>query len=108
MSVLQQHAAFFDFDDNGIVYPWETYTGKFHLYQQLLQYYLCNFSIFTFHFLCFLLFNSLNLFLQGLRAIGFNIISSLIMAIVINGGLSYPTQPVSHDHILYSKSICGS
>ncbi|WVY97909.1 hypothetical protein V8G54_030060 [Vigna mungo] len=80
LSVLQQHVAFFDQDGNGIIYPWETYKGKSFDFQQGPHYHR---PYLKFFYLC----------LSGMRSLGFNIVASAIMAILINIGLSYPTHP---------------
>ncbi|KAK7824880.1 peroxygenase, partial [Quercus suber] len=99
---LPKPSAFFDIDDNGICYPWETYTAnKFHMPQQPDFYHyitiikhpcsplycsnLTNFPLFFW-------LSSLP-FYKDLPAIGFNVFASLFITTVINGMLSYPTLP---------------
>ncbi|KAF7808629.1 putative peroxygenase 4 [Senna tora] len=72
---LQKHVAFFDRNQDGIVYPWETFQGYY-----LFIYLLINFP---FNFLACLWF----------RAIGAGIPLSTSAALLINLALSQKTRP---------------
>ncbi|KAF7132282.1 hypothetical protein RHSIM_Rhsim09G0133500 [Rhododendron simsii] len=87
MSVLQQHVAFFDQDNDGIIYPWDTYKAL----------HIKDLSIFNVYstaavFWLFSAYNRSNMS-SGSRAIGFNAIASFFMAILIHGAMSYVTLP---------------
>ena len=83
MSVLQQHVAFFDQDNNGIVYPWETYTGK-HQTKTPSRMFDLN-----------IIYETMLSTLSGLRAIGFNVLVSLVLGLGFNLVFSYVSLPVS-------------
>ncbi|OEL27268.1 Peroxygenase [Dichanthelium oligosanthes] len=80
LSVLQQHAAFFDRNGDGIIYPWETFQGG-----MIRQAYQVDSAVVRVMFVprCF----------PGLQAIGCGLPVSFMGSILINLVLSYPTQP---------------
>jgi peroxygenase len=91
MSVLQQHVAFFDRDNDGIIYPWETYSGisrPAHLSWFSPRTNLCLTSILFFAY-------DVPPINQGCRAVGFNVLMSAFIGLLVNLVMSYPTLPVS-------------
>lgn len=89
MSVLQQHAAFFDQNKDGIIYPLESYRG--------IKIGFWNLGSFGFFRLCHIYIYIILTFIRiaGFRAIGFNVVFSFLLMIFVHGVMSYVTLPVS-------------
>lgn len=96
LSVLQQHAAFFDQNNDGIIYPLETYRG-IQIGFWKLGFFFCfvyvNTLVCVYIYICIGELTSSKI--AGFRSIGFNVVFSLLFMIFIHAVMSYATLPVS-------------